>query len=191
MIADLQKVIEAAKLAGIHDTIMRLPERYDTPVPSGGFGFSRGFRQRLGLARAFFGDPRLVVLDEPNASLDYVGERVLLDAIERMKAANTHGDRHHPSNGYSRRYEQDCHHAGWRRHRIRRQRGNLREAFKPTSGSVAGYSAREHPHGRENVGGASCPVTWKPQDTQASSPDPLRERRLRGRDYRNRRIRAA
>ena len=86
---DLQKVIEAAKLAGIHDTITRLPEGYDTPVPNGGSAFSRGFRQRLGLARAFFGDPRLVVLDEPNASLDYVGERVLLDAIEQMKIANT------------------------------------------------------------------------------------------------------
>jgi ABC-type protease/lipase transport system fused ATPase/permease subunit len=86
---DLQKVIEAAKLAGIHDTIKRLPEGYDTPVPNGGFGFSRGFRQRLGLARAFFGDPRLVVLDEPNASLDYVGERVLLDAIEQMKIAKS------------------------------------------------------------------------------------------------------
>jgi PrtD family type I secretion system ABC transporter len=86
---DLQKVIEAAKLAGIHDTIMGLPEGYDTPVPNGGSAFSRGFRQRLGLARAFFGDPRLVVLDEPNASLDYVGERVLLDAIEQMKIANT------------------------------------------------------------------------------------------------------
>jgi ATP-binding cassette subfamily C protein len=86
---DHQKVIAAAKLAGIHDTIKRLPEGYDTPVPSGGFVFSRGFRQRLGLARAFFGDPRVVVLDEPNASLDYVGERVLLDAIEQMKIANT------------------------------------------------------------------------------------------------------
>ena len=86
---DHQKVIAAAKLAGIHDTIKRLPEGYDTPVPSGGFVFSRGFRQRLGLARAFFGDPRVVVLDEPNASLDYVGERVLLDAIEQMKITNT------------------------------------------------------------------------------------------------------
>ncbi len=86
---DLQKVIGAAKLAGIHDTIMRLPEGYNTPVPGGGFAFSRGFRQRLGLARAFFGDPRIVVLDEPNASLDYLGERVLLDAIEQMKIANT------------------------------------------------------------------------------------------------------
>jgi len=86
---DPAKLVEAAKLAGIHDTIMRLPQAYDTAVPNGGVGFSRGFRQRLGLARALFGDPRLVVLDEPNASLDYVGEHVLLDAIEQMKIANT------------------------------------------------------------------------------------------------------
>jgi PrtD family type I secretion system ABC transporter len=86
--ADPQKVIEAAKLAGIHETIMRMPQAYDTIVPNGGFVFSRGYRQRLGLARAFFGDPRLVVLDEPNASLDYAGERVLVDAIEQMKIAN-------------------------------------------------------------------------------------------------------
>jgi ABC-type protease/lipase transport system fused ATPase/permease subunit len=65
-----------------------MPQAYDTVVPSGGFVFSRGYRQRLGLARAFFGDPRLVVLDEPNASLDYAGERVLVDAIEQMKIAN-------------------------------------------------------------------------------------------------------
>ena len=85
---DPQKVIEAAKLAGIHETIMRMPQAYDTVVPGGGLVFSRGYRQRLGLARAFFGDPRLVVLDEPNASLDYAGERVLVDAIEQMKIAN-------------------------------------------------------------------------------------------------------
>ena len=84
---DLQKIIAAARLAGIHDTIARLPDGYDTVIPNGGLGFSRGYRQRLGLARAFFDDPCLVVLDEPNASLDYVGERVLFDAIEQLKAA--------------------------------------------------------------------------------------------------------
>jgi PrtD family type I secretion system ABC transporter len=87
--ADLQKVIKAAKLAGIHETIIRLPQAYDTVVVGGGANLPRGFRQRLGLARAFFGDPHLVVLDEPNSSLDSHGERMLFDAIEWMKAANT------------------------------------------------------------------------------------------------------
>jgi ATP-binding cassette, subfamily C, bacterial len=86
--ADRQKVVAAAKLAGIHETITQLPSGYDTVIPNGERAFSRGYRQRLGLARAFFGSPRLVVLDEPNASLDYTGERVLLDAIEQMKLAN-------------------------------------------------------------------------------------------------------
>ncbi|HUN95454.1 MAG TPA: ATP-binding cassette domain-containing protein [Bradyrhizobium sp.] len=86
--ADRQKVVEAATLVGIHETIMRLPCGYDTVIPNVERAFSRGYRQRLGLARAFFGSPRLIVLDEPNASLDYTGERVLLDAIEQMKLAN-------------------------------------------------------------------------------------------------------
>ncbi len=87
--ADLPKVIAAAKLTGLHEPILRLPQAYDTVVAGGGSSLSRGFRQRLGLARAFYGDPHLVVLDEPNASLDSVGERMLLDAIAEMKAANT------------------------------------------------------------------------------------------------------
>jgi PrtD family type I secretion system ABC transporter len=87
--ADLEKVIAAAKLTGLHEMIMRLPDAYDTVVGGRGGNLSRGFRQHLGLARAFYGDPHLVVLDEPNASLDYLGERMLFDAIERMKAANT------------------------------------------------------------------------------------------------------
>jgi PrtD family type I secretion system ABC transporter len=84
-----REVIEAAKLAGLHETIMRLPQAYDTVVFNPDSTLSRGYRQRLGLARAFFGEPRLVVLDEPNASLDYLGESVLYDAIQQMKAANT------------------------------------------------------------------------------------------------------
>jgi PrtD family type I secretion system ABC transporter len=87
--ADLQKVIAAAKLTGLHEPILRLPQAYDTVVAAGGGSLSRGFRQRLGLARALYGDPHLVVLDEPNASLDSVGERMLFDAIAEMKAANT------------------------------------------------------------------------------------------------------
>jgi ATP-binding cassette subfamily C protein len=86
---DLPKVIAAARLTGLHEPILSLPQAYDTVVMGGGTSLSRGFRQRLGLARAFYGDPHLVVLDEPNASLDSLGERILLDAIEQLKAAST------------------------------------------------------------------------------------------------------
>jgi PrtD family type I secretion system ABC transporter len=86
--ADLGKVITAARLTGLHEPILRLPQAYDTVVAGGGSSLSRGFRQRLGLARAFYGDPHLVVLDEPNASLDSLGERMLFDAIAELKAAN-------------------------------------------------------------------------------------------------------
>lgn len=84
---DPQKIIAAAKLAGLHETIMRLPQAYNTVILNADSVFSRGYRQRLGLARAFFGEPRLVVLDEPNASLDYAGEHTLYEAIEQLKGA--------------------------------------------------------------------------------------------------------
>ncbi len=79
-------VIAAARLVNLHETVMRLPMGYDTNIGEGGARLSGGQRQKLGLARAFFGDPRLIVLDEPNASLDPEGEESLRQAIAEMKA---------------------------------------------------------------------------------------------------------
>jgi len=84
---DQEKVIAAAKLAGVHDLIIRLENGYETEVGDQGLALSAGQRQRIGLARALYGDIAFVLLDEPNAHLDHDGEVDLIEALDKLKEA--------------------------------------------------------------------------------------------------------